>query len=496
MKILMVYPDYPATFWSYKYALNFVSKKSSYPPLGLLTVSSLLPGHFRKKLVDMNVHKLTDNDLDWADMIFISAMDIQKERTREVIERCRDKGKMTVGGGPLFTIQPEAFPDIDHLVLDEGEVTVPRFLEDLSRGTLKRVYSSKKRPDIRKTPVPDWSLINFKNYATILVQYSRGCPFKCEFCDVAILNGRTPRTKSSLQVLNELDSVYNLGYRGAIFFVDDNFIGNKKAVKEMLASLIEWQEKRDYPFTFLTEASVNLAEDQQLLEMMSLANFNKVFLGLETPSKESLTESGKLQNVNCDVEQAVRTIQHHGMEVMGGFILGFDSDIRPSVFNNLVQFIQNLGVVTAMVGLLNAIPQTPLWKRLAQEGRLLGDMSGSNTDATINFIPKMDRDKLINGYRNVLANIYSPRQYYQRVDIFLNNYNPRARTRIRFREIRALCKSIFKIGIFSRCCFHYWRLLIKTLLKKPRAFPVAVEMAIIGHHFRKLAKEVNRDRSL
>lgn len=496
MKILMIYPEYPATFWSFKYALNFVSRKASYPPLGLLTISSLLPGSFQKKLVDMNVRKLKDRDLDWADYVFISAMNVQKESARAVVERCKRKNKRIVGGGPLFTIQPEAFADIDHLILDEGEITLPLFLSDLSRGTPERVYSSKERPDIRKTPVPDWSLINFKDYATVLIQYSRGCPFKCEFCDVAILNGKTPRTKSAAQVINELDSVYRLGYRGAVFFVDDNFIGNKRDVKEMLSHLVKWQEKRDYPFTFLTEASVNLAEDRHLLDLMSRANFNKVFLGLETPSKESLTETGKMQNVACDVEQAVKTIQQHGMEVMGGFILGFDSDTKPIVFNNLIQFIQNLGVVTAMVGLLNAIPQTPLYKRLAKEGRLLGDMSGSNTDATMNFRPRMDPEKLINGYKKVLAHIYSPQEYYKRIDTFLNNYTPKARSRIRVREVKAFCKSIFRIGLFSRCSFHYWRLLIKTLFKKPRAFPVAVEMAIIGHHFRKLAKEVNKGCSV
>ncbi len=491
----MIYPDYPVTFWSFKYALNFVSRKASFPPLGLLTVSKLLPGHFRKKLVDMNVDKLKDKDLDWADMVFISAMDIQKNSTRKVVERCKKKNKKIVGGGPLFTIQPEAFVDLDHLVLDEGEITIPEFLADLSDGNLKRVYSSKKRPDIKKSPVPDWSLINLKDYATILIQYSRGCPFNCEFCDVAILNGRTPRTKSPLQVIGELDTIYNLGYRGSVFFVDDNFIGNKSLVKKMLASLVEWQKNRDYPFTFLTEASVNLAEDQELLDLMSKANFNKVFLGLETPSKESLTECGKIQNVNCDVEKSVKTIQQHGMQVMGGFILGFDSDIRTSVFNNLIEFIQNLGVVTAMVGLLNAIPQTPLWKRLAKEGRLLGSMTGSNTDATINFITKMEPEQLKNGYKKVLANIYSPRLYYQRIETFLDNYSPRARSRISLREIEAFLKSIFKIGIFSRFSFHYWRLMIKTLFKKPKAFPMVVEMAIIGHHFRKLTKEVTKGHS-
>ncbi len=491
MKILMTYPKYPDTFWSYKYAMKFVHKKASFPPLGLLTVASLLPKDFKVKLIDLNIKKLSDRDIEWADMVFISAMEVQKESVKEIVAKCRAKGKTIVAGGPLFTTQPDLIEGIDHLILDEAEITIRPFLKDLSSGRPKKVYSSKERPDIKNVPIPSWSLVNHKRYATMLLQYSRGCPFNCEFCDIGYLNGKVPRTKSPEQIIMELQSLYELGWRKPVFFVDDNFIGNRKEVKRMLPKLIAWQKDHDYPFTFLTEASMDLADDEKLMDLMIKANFTKVFLGIETPNVDSLKECKKIQNVTRDLVGSVRKIQTRGMEVMGGFIVGFDNDTE-SIFQSQIDFIQQTGIVTAMVGLLNAIPETPLWDRLKKEDRLHGETSGSNTDGTINFIPRMDIDRLKDGYLHIISTIYSPKEYYKRIDTFLKHYKPTNRPSLNIEYSRAFFRSLWRIGFLSRSRFYFWRLFIKTLFIRTRSFPKAMELAITGHHFQKVARIVSK----
>ena len=391
MKALFVYPEYPDTFWSFKHVLKFISKKAAFPPLGLLTVGAMLPGEWQKKLVDLNVRPLEDEHIAWADMVFLSAMIVQKKSAQEIIDRCRAHGKKIVAGGPAFTTQHEDFTGVDHFVLNEAEVTLPLFLADLLKGRLRHVYTSDRRPDVTLTPVPLWSLINTRDYATMAIQYSRGCPYNCEFCDIVIMNGRTPRGKTPAQMRKEFQALYDTGWRKSVFIVDDNFIGNKGAVKKMLPVLLEWQKEHKYPFTLLTEASTDLANDEVLMQMMSRTNFFKVFLGLETPDKESLKECGKFQNTSRDLVKAVHTIHRHGMQVMGGFIVGFDNDTE-TIFDAQINFIQKIGVVTAMVGMLTALPQTRLWHRLKEEGRLLGDATGENTDGVLNFMPRMGMD--------------------------------------------------------------------------------------------------------
>ncbi len=491
MNILLVYPRYPDTFWSFKHVLRFVSKKAAFPPLGLLTVASMLPAEWNKKLVDVNVRRLRDKDIRWADMVFVSAMLIQTDSAREIMRRCRAAGKTVVAGGPGFTTHPESFPEADHFVLNEAEVTLPQFLDDFHRGTLQRVYTSTERPDITHTPPPMWSLVRIRDYATMCVQFSRGCPFNCDFCDIIIMNGRVPRTKTPTQLLSELDGLYDLGWRGSVFIVDDNFIGNKSRVKAMLPHLIRWQEAHRFPFMFLTEASIDLADDEELMTLMSQANFHKVFLGLETPSPSSLRECGKFQNANRDPALSVRRIHEHGMQVMGGFIVGFDSDTE-GIFDAQIRFIQQLGIVTAMVGVLNALPQTRLWQRLKEEDRLLKDSTGENTDGSLNFIPKMGVDKLVAGYHRIIATIYSPRNYYQRINVFIKSYRPRVRSRLTRYDIQAFLRSMWRIGIFSRSCLLYWRLIIRTVFTKFRALPIAVELAIFGLHFEKMSRRLVR----
>jgi radical SAM superfamily enzyme YgiQ (UPF0313 family) len=491
LKILMIYPKYPDTFWSLKHALKFIMKKAAFPPLGLLTVASMLPKEWEKKLVDLNVNVLTDKDLKWADYVFISGMVVQRTSAKEVIQRAKALGKKIVAGGPLFTTEPEQFEDVDYLVLNEAEITLAPFLADLANGNPKHIYSTTEHPPVTNTPVPMWSLINMKKYSAMNLQYSRGCPFNCEFCDITFLDGRVPRTKTKEQVLAELDAIYNNGWRGSLFIVDDNFIGNKNKLKtETLPALIEWTEKKNHPFSLLTEVSINLVDDEELMHMMTQAGFSKVFVGIETPNEASLNECSKNQNTSRDLISAVKLIQNNGLEVMGGFIVGFDND-PASIFKSQINFIQKSGIVTAMVGLLNAPRGTRLYHRLKGENRLLKeDFTGDNTDFSLNFEPKMNRESLINGYKSVLNNIYSPKQYYSRIKTLLKEYKPKARvgrSQIQWKQqLVGFLSTVWYVGIREKGRRYFWRLFASTLITRPRVFSKFVTLAAYGYHFRKV----------
>ncbi len=488
MNILLVYPEYPDTFWSFSYALKFTSKKAAYPPLGLLTVAALLPPEWEKRLVDMNVRKLRDDDLQWADYVFLGAMSVQKESVKTVLARCRKLGVRVVAGGPLFTNDYEDFTGVDHLVLNEAEVTLPLFLNDLKERKLKRLYTSVEKADVTKTPIPMWELINMRHYSSMNIQYSRGCPFNCEFCNITSLYGRVPRTKDSSQVIAELEKIYSLGWREGVFFVDDNFIGNRKKLKdEILPSLIRWMEKRGRPFYFSTEASINLADDEELMRMMTQAEFITVFVGIETPHEESLLECAKVQNRNRDLIANVKKMQAFGLEVQAGFIVGFDQD-PASIFEKMIAFIQESGIVTAMVGLLNAPRGTKLYKRLVKENRLLTTATGDNTDLSMNFVPKMSYENLIKGYRRIIETIYSPKHYYMRVKLFMKDYRPMQKkvVQMRYSYWKAGLKSVFILGVLGKERCYYWRLVIWSLFRRPRLLPLAVTFSIYGFHFRKI----------
>jgi len=489
MKILLVYPQYPDTFWSFRHALKLASIKAASPPLGLLTVAAMLPGEWEKKLVDINVTRLPDGDLKWADYVFISAMVAQRNSVKEIIIRCKQLDTKTVAGGPLFTKGYEEFDGVDHFVLGEAEVTLPPFLEDLEKGCARHIYTSNQRPDISKTPIPLWSLINLKNYSKMNIQYSRGCPFNCEFCDIIILNGHKPRVKDKEQMLAELEALYRQGWRGGVFIADDNFIGNKKKLKlEILPAIIEWRKGKRYHFALSTEASINLADDEELMKLMVDAGFRGVFIGIETPNEESLVECAKSQNQNRDLVASVKKIQNYGLEISGGFIVGFDSDPL-SIFKDQISFIQRSGIVTAMVNLLNAPTGTRLYQRLEKENRLLNDSSGDGM--SINFIPKMNYETLINGYKHIQNTIYSPRHYYERVKTFLGEYKPRREraSRLQSHHIRAFVKSIWVLGIKGKGRRYYWRLFLSTLLKQPRKFPLSISLSVSGYHFRKVVEK-------
>jgi radical SAM superfamily enzyme YgiQ (UPF0313 family) len=488
LKALLIYPEIPDTFWSFKHALKFIRKKAALPPLGLLTLGAMLPKEWSKRLVDTNVTKLDEKDLEWADLVFISAMVVQRDSARQIISRCKKAGLKIVAGGPLFTSEHELFDDIDHFVLNEAELTLPPFLADLERGCARRIYETSDFSDIRKTPAPMWELADLKKYASMSIQFSRGCPFECEFCNVTALFGHKSRIKTTEQIIAELDALYSLGWRGQFFFVDDNFIGNKRYLKtQLLPALIEWRkDKRGIPFN--TEASINLADDEPLMEMMVEAGFDAVFIGIETPDDESLAECNKKQNRNRDLVECVKRIQRTGLQVTGGFIVGFDSDTS-SIFHRQIDFIQRSGIVTAMVGLLQAPSGTRLYKRLKQEGRLIDHSSGDNVDGTTNIIPKMDLDALCEGYRNVMRNIYSPKLYYQRIQTFIREYKaPKIKNPLDFQRVLAFFRSSIRLGIFGKERFQYWKIFLWTLFRRPGLFPLAITFAIYGHHFRKISE--------
>ena len=489
MNILLVYPEYPDTFWSFKHALKFVSKKASFPPLGLLTVASMLPKDWDKKLIDMNAAKLKDEDILWADYVFISAMSIQSESADEIIHRCKSLGTKIVAGGPLFTSTPGNYKEVDHLVLNEAEITLPQFLHDVNAGEPKHKYTTKEWADIAATPLPLWDIVPLKNYTSMNIQYSRGCPFDCDFCDITVLYGRKARTKTKEQVISELDALYFSGWRGPVFFVDDNFIGNKgKLKREILPAIAEWMVKRKNPFYLNTEASINLADDEKLMHLMVKAGFEAVFIGIESPNDDSLVECNKPQNRNRDLIASIKKIQQAGLEVQGGFIVGFDND-PPSIFEKLANFIQESGIVTAMVGLLNAPKGTKLQKRLEDEGRMLENFTGSNTDFSINFIPKMDLNALLEGYQKILDKIYSPKYYYERVMRFLKEFDPKKKKifHVNPNYILALFKSIIKLGVMGEERIYYWKLFFWSLFRKPQLFSLAILFSIYGFHFRKIS---------
>jgi radical SAM superfamily enzyme YgiQ (UPF0313 family) len=490
MKLLLVYPSNPETFWSFKHVLPFVRKKSAFPPLGLLTLAAMLPREWDYRLVDLNVRALEDADIAWADYVLLSGMIVHKASAHEIAARCAALGKPVLAGGPLFTTGHAEFPEIPHFVLGEAEGVAQRLVEDLRGKRLQRTYRAEGWPDVRQTPVPRWDLVDIHDYVTMPVQFSRGCPFNCEFCDIVVMNGRVPRTKAPAQVLAELDALAARGWKDMVFLVDDNFIGNKKRSRELLREMIAWRARSGAAMGFLTEASVNLADDAELCELMARAGFKKVFLGLETPSLEGLEECRKQQNSSRDLVEAVQTLQRHGMEVMGGFIVGFDSDPR-DIFRRQFEFIQRTGVVTAMVGLLSALPQTALYRRLATEGRILKQSAGNNTDAVINFVTRLEPEFLLAGYRDLMRRLYEPANYYRRIGVFLKSYRPQGPvSRLSPADVKAFLKSLWTLGVRHAGRAPFWALLLRTLVASPRKFRAAMELSILGHHFRLVANRL------
>ena len=491
MKVLLVYPEFPDTYWSFRHALKFEGKRAAFPPLGLLTVSSMLRDHWERRLVDMNVETLWPEDIEWADIVFISAMIVQSESLEKVVGLCRSLGKKTVVGGPYVSTSSERLPDADHIFIGEAETTLPEFLNDLELGIARKIYEASSRPSLEQTPVPDFSLIDMSQYSAMNVQFSRGCPFNCEFCDIIEIYGRVPRTKSNAQMLAELDALMATGWRGLVFIVDDNFIGNKKNVRLFMPDLIEWSRSNEFPFSFITEASVNLAEDELLLQQMEDAGFRRVFLGIETPVEVSLKEAQKGQNTRRDLLESIHKIQSYGMEVMAGFIVGFDND-PDDIFDLQMRFIRESGIPLAMVGLLTALPDTQLWRRLEKEGRLLDVSTGNNTDCTVNFVPRMEMDRLVAGYKRILRTIYSPKEYYRRALDCLSRFH---QDRIEPRQsslrgdIRSFFSLVYTLGIRDHSRTEFWGYFYHLVRHHTRDIAHGLTLAAMGYHFREVTRK-------
>jgi radical SAM superfamily enzyme YgiQ (UPF0313 family) len=493
VKVLLIYPEFPDTYWSFKHALAFEGKHSAFPPLGLMTISAMLPNDWDRRLIDMNIESLTPEDLDWADIVFLSAMLVQKESLEDVLLKCLAHGKRTVVGGPYVSTNHELLT-ADHIFIGEAEHTLPEFLHDFELGIPQKIYRSAEKPDLTDVIVPDFKLAKLNKYSAMSVQFSRGCPFQCEFCDIIEIYGRVPRTKSNAQMLAELDSLYEIGWRGMVFVVDDNFIGNKRNVKRFLPELVQWSVRRNHPFSFITEASVNLAEDEELLSLMREAGFRRVFLGIETPVEASLKEAHKLQNTRSSLLDSVKRIQNYGMEVMAGFIVGFDNDPE-DVFEQQIEFIRRSAIPLAMVGLLTALPDTQLWRRLQKEGRLLQESSGNNTDCSLNFVPKMDSARLVEGYKQILRTIYDSHEYYNRsldclAQVVQNAPEPARLSAVK--KAAAFLRIILKLGIIDSKRKEFWRYFGRVLSHHRQHFTQAVTLAAMGYHFRKLTDEYCR----
>ncbi len=490
MNVLLISPKFPETFWSFSHALPFIRRRASQPPLGLLTVAALLPAEWGKRLVDLNVTELDDQSLAWADYAFVGGMTVQRASAVAIIARCKAAGIPVVAGGPLFTIDHQSFNGVSHFVLDEAEITLPMFLKDLSNGRTKAIYRAGGFADLKTSPMPMWELADLSQYASVGIQFCRGCPYDCDFCNVTVLLGHEPRTKTVEQLVAELDRVTELGWRGSVFFVDDNLIGNKRDAKaKLLPALAAWRRiHRQIPFN--AQVSMNLADDDDLLALMADAGFTTVFIGIESPDEATLAACNKKQNLKRDLVACVRKIQRAGIEVSAGFIIGFDSD-TPASHQRLIEFIQRSGIATAMVGLLQAPAGTRLFERMRAAGRLAGSTTGDNVDGTTNILPLIGLDVLSRQYRRVITQLYEPRKYYARVRSFLREYRvPSVRQRLDAQRWLAFARATVRLGVMGRERLQYWHLLAWTLVRRPKLLPNAVTLAIYGYHFRIISERL------
>ena len=485
MNILLIAPHSPDSYLAFKSIMHIIDKKAVVPPLGLVTVSALLPKSWNKRLVDLNVTELRPKDILWADYVFVTAIYIQKKSVQEIIEMCKRFGTKIVAGGPMFTQEYEAYiDDVDHLVLNEAEITLPMFLEDLKTGQPKKIYRTEKFADMTKSPIPDYSLLNVEDYVYMNIQISRGCPFSCEFCEITTLLGHKMRMKTTQQVINELDALYDLGWRGNVFVVDDNIVGNKKRMKEdILPAMRLWAIAHNYPFSYNTQSSIDLADDSELTAMLVDVGFSSVLIGIETLDEKAFEECNKKQNTNRNLMRNVRRLQIAGLMVSAGFIVGFDSD-TDTIFQRQINFIEKSGIVTAIVGLLNAPKNSPLYKRLESENRIIDEIK--NTGFHLNFKPVMDPDELIGGYRRIICGIYNGRAYYKRVRTLLHNYTAYKPSKFGPRTWKTFFKLLYTLGVVDSSRKEFWKLLAWTLRHRPQLFADAMVFSVCGLHFRNI----------
>ncbi len=479
MRVLLLYPLFPKSFWSFDKVLELIGRKVSLPPLSLTTVAALLPQSWEFRLVDRNVACESEADWYWADLVILSGMIVQKDDMLFLIESAKRRGKPVAVGGPYVTSVPEVAQaaGADFLVLDEGEITLPLLVEAVERGETSGVFRSNgEKPDVTHTPIPRFDLLDLSAYSDMSVQFSRGCPYECEFCDIIVLYGRKPRTKKPEQLLAELQALYDLGWRRSVFVVDDNFIGNKRNAKLMLRELIPWMAERDYPFTFATEASVDLAQDQELLDLMIAANFRAVFLGIETPDTESLSMTQKFQNTRNSLIESVATINQSGLRVMAGFIIGFDGE-KSGAGDRIIEFVEATAIPQALFGMLQALPGTALWQRLEKEGRLRTEqtaVSGKQT-TLMNFVPTRPLEEIAWEYVNCFWQLYEPDRYLARVYRHYLTMKPTPHKKkhppmLELVELRAVLTIFWRQGIKRSTRWQFWKQLVAILQKNPGVF--------------------------
>ena len=494
-KCLLVSPQFSEySYWNYREVCELFGARYPAAPLGLVTVAALLPQEWEIRLLDLNVREMDTALIDWADIVMAGGMISQQRSLLSLVELCHGRGKRIAVGGQDPTSQPDVYAAADFLVLDEGEMTVPEFLADLEAGATRGTYRSKEKPDVTQSPVPRFDLLDLTKYLHVGVQFSRGCPFNCEFCDIIELYGRKPRTKNPQQVLRELERLHRLGYRGHVDFVDDNFIGNKKNVMAFLPELLRWSRECGFPFYFSTEATINLADDPKLLAMMEAVDFRYVFVGIETPDKDLLLRTQKKQNIRHPIGDSVHRLYRHGMVVTAGFIVGFDGETR-SAAESLVTCVEATGISMAMVGLLTALPNTQLTRRLAREGRLPDDYSlqrpGDVDQATsgLNFTPSRPRVEILEDYASIVRRLYSPKSYFDRVlrvaGLLRRRPKQLGSTRGRSKELAALGAVIWRLGFGRETAWYFWRNLLRILGTRPKNFEAAVHLMALFLHFRK-----------
>ena len=487
------------SFWNYVDICEITGAKYPAAPLGLLTVAALLPQQWAFKLVDANVEPLLPEHFEWADIVCLGGMLPQQQSMLSIIDKAHEQGCPVVVGGPDPTSQPDLYKSADYLVLGEGEVTIPMFLHDLERGYESGIYKSEDKADMTEAVVPRFDLIRFQDYIQVGIQYSRGCPFNCEFCDIIELYGRKVRTKTPEQIIKELQTLYDLGHRGHIDFVDDNFIGNKKNVKIVLPIIKEWSKTNKYPYYFSTESSINLADDEKLLQMMYDVDFRYVFVGIETPDDDILKLTNKNQNVNKPITESVKKICSYGMIVNGGFIIGFDNETDQTA-DNMIKCIQDSGICMSMVGKMYALPETQLTRRLKSEGRLFekdSTIRDTNTQldqntSGLNFVTSRPRLNVLNDYMQIIKYIYDPKRYYERIVYTSLNLKPANKFKPNIskilKSVKAFSKVCIRVGFNKTTGWLYWKSIFTVIFKNPKAIEATVNLAAMFIHFQKQSK--------
>jgi radical SAM superfamily enzyme YgiQ (UPF0313 family) len=498
MKILLVYPEMPDTFYAMKHFMKVIGKKAAYPPLGLLTIASLFPHDWEKKLIDLNIKQVSDKELLWADYVFLSAMNVQEDSAREIINRCNKLGVKIVGGGTLFTHEYDRFEGVDHFILNEAEITFPMFLNDLNKNNLQHVYKTSEFADVELSPLPAFELANMDQYLYAIVQYSRGCPYMCDFCDVTALFGRRPRTKKAAQIIAELEAVRKSGNVQLILFADDNLIGNKKILKsDLLPALIEWRKKTNPNFFFATQLTVNLSDDEELMQLMLDAGFRHIFIGIETPSEESLKVSHKNQNLKRNLLDTIHLLHQKGFIISGGFIVGFDTD-KEDIFQRQVNFIQQSGIPLPIVNILKAPPGTDLYERIKSEKRLSKRFAFSEGDT--NVIPVMGEYPLYKGFIEVIDNIYRPRKSYERLRQFFNTYrlpvtSVKIKAKYSIRDLNMLLRTVFRLGIADSERKYFWKLVGWSFFNNRKMLDKTLMYGVMIHQMHETYKIIHQKAS-